>query len=261
MQGQYYDNAVQAGAGYTDERAVNAYVAKVFGWMFVGLMVTCLSTLGIVVGINVSDAFAGFIYSISQAVFIVFIVEVVLVSVISARVAKMNPAVAIMLYLLYAVLNGFTVGLFALLYAGSMAAVGTAAGITAASFGVMAVYGMVTKADLTKAGNLLKMGLFGLIILSVVNLFLGNGMMDFIICVVGLFIFLGLTAYDTHKIKNYYARAALDAAPEEDGGYGRPGLGQEGFASNLAIVGALTLYLDFINMFLFILRLLGRGRK
>lgn len=262
MQEQYYDNT---GVVYAaDENAVNAYVAKVFGWMFVGLMVTCLSTLGIVLGINVSDAFASFIAGLSQMVFLVFIVEVIIVGAISARVAKMNPATAIMMYLLYAVINGLTVGLFAIQYAvavgGGIAILGTAMGITAVSFGVMAVYGLVTKADVSKAGNILKMGLIGIIILSVVNIFLGNGMMDFIICVVGLFIFLGLTAYDANKIKNYYAQVAL-SGDSENQGYLRPGLDQQGLASNLAIVGALMLYLDFINMFLFILRLLGRGRR
>lgn len=273
MRDSYYSDASVLDARL-DENAVNGYVAKVFGWMFIGLLVTCLSTLGIVYGVNISDAFAGFIANLSRVVFIVFIVEVLLVGVISARVAKMNPTTAILLYLLYAVLNGFTVGLFAMLYAGNMATLGLAVGITALSFGVMAVYGLVTKSDVTKAGNLLKMGLVGLIIMSVVNIFLGNGMLDFVICLVGLFIFLGLTAYDTKKIKTYYASVALAGgtrigSTHADGNasntaslsYDRLDYDQNALASNLAIVGALTLYLDFINMFLFILRLINGGRK
>ena len=258
MQQPYYSADVYDAR--VDEQAVNAYVAKVFGWMFIGLLITCLTTVLLMYGVNVSEAFADFIVSLSQVVLIVFIAEVIIVGLISARVAKMNPATAKMLYVLYSVLNGLTFGLIAVLYAnqtGGIYTLGLAFGITAVSFGVMAVYGLVTQSDITKFGNLLKMGLIGLLIVMVVNIFLRSAAMDYAICIAGLFIFLGLTAYDTKMIKAHYAQVALNGP---DVGSGFEGIGQDALASNLAIVGALKLYLDFINIFMFVLRLLG-GRK
>ncbi|MCL2664240.1 MAG: Bax inhibitor-1/YccA family protein [Defluviitaleaceae bacterium] len=232
--------------------AVNQYVAKVFGWMFIGLLVTCLSTAGIFAMMG-SEWFADIVYGLTQIIIVVFIVELIMVYFISSRINKMNPALTVALYLIYAALNGLTVGFFAVIYARQTAIL--AFGLTAVCFGIMALYGFFTQADLTKAGSLLMMGLIGIIIMSVVNLFLGSGLLDYLICIAGLFIFLGLTAYDTKKIKTVYAPAALQA--ESTGEYS----GQV-FSSNLAISGALALYLDFINLFLFIIRLLGgRGRS
>ena len=224
---------------------VNRYIAKVFGWMFLGLMLTALSTFAIVVGIGVSPAFAAAIQSLSQVILIVFLVQILLVGYISVRLEKMNTSTAILLYLVYAIVNGFTVGLFALMHAGS--GVITAFAITAISFGAMAVYGLKTKQDLTRAGNLFRMGLIGIIVLSIVNIFLGSGSLDFFICLAGLVIFLGLTAYHTSQIKNYY--------------YHTSATGDVRMANNLAIIGALMLYLSFINLFMFILRLMTGGRR
>jgi len=246
-----------------DQHAVNAYIAKVFGWMFFGLMLTALTTFAILHGINVNETFANFIIQVQQVVFIVFIVEFALVVTISARVAKMNPTTAKLLYILYAILNGFTFGLFAVLYAyhtgGGMQTLGVAFLLTAVCFGIMSVYGLITKADLTRIGNLLFMGLIGIIIISVVNIFIGSSMMDFLICVVGLFLFLGITAHRTHMIKHHFAHVATGEAGVEVDEYGYTR--QSALASNLAIVGALMLYLAFINMFMFILRLLGGGSR
>ena len=228
-----------------DGAGVNRYIAKVFGWMFLGLALTALSTFAIVVGIAISPAFAGVIGVLSQVILLVFLVQVFLVGYISVRVEKMNTSTAIALYLLYAIANGFTVGLFAFLQAGS--GVVTAFAITAASFGVMAVYGLKTKQDLTKAGNLFKMALIGLIILMVVNIFLDSSSLALMLSVVGLFVFLGLTAYNTSQIKNYYIHTAMT--------------GDVQLADNLAIVGALSLYLSFINLFMFILRLMTGWRR
>ena len=224
---------------------VNRYVAKVFGWMFFGLLLTAMSTFTIVVAINISETAAALVNSLMPLAFIVFLVQVFMVGALSLRITKMNTSTAVLLYVTYAIVNGFTIGFIALMYAGS--GVVSAFLITAVSFGVMAIYGYKTKADLTKAGNLLRMGLIGIIILSVVNIFLGSGMMDFLICIAGLFIFLGLTAYDTKKIKTQYAQVAVSG-------------GDVKLANNLAIIGALMLYLDFINLFMFILRLMG-GRR
>jgi hypothetical protein len=257
MQNNYYQpHTIHA---QPDESAVNAYVAKVFGWMFAGLMITCLSTVVIMYGIEASEAFAGFIGAAMRMIMIIFVGQVILVWQISAKVTKLNPSTAKALYVLYSVLNGLTFGLVAVLYAAQTGngayTLGMAFGITAVSFGVMAVYGMVTKTDITRFGSLFRMALIGLIILMVVNWFMGSSGLDYLICIAGLFIFLGLTAYDTKMIKSYYAQVAING-PEQGSGF--EGVDREALASNLAIVGALKLYLDFINMFMFILRLLSR---
>ncbi|MCL2406053.1 MAG: Bax inhibitor-1/YccA family protein [Defluviitaleaceae bacterium] len=252
-------------ANQVDQYAINAYVARVFGWMFIGLLVTALTTIGIIYGINVNEAFADFIIGMQQVVFLVFIAEFFIVVAISARVTKMNPTTAKLMYLVYAVLNGFTFGLFAVLYAyhsgGGIHTLGMAFGLTAVCFGIMAAYGLITKADLTRFSNLLFMGLIGIIIASVANIFMGNGMLDFLICVIGLFLFLGITAHRTQMIKNHFAHVALSANAnhgQDEYGYN---LQQSALASNLAIVGALMLYLAFINIFMFILRLFGGGSR
>ena len=249
---------------HVDEWAVNAYVVKVFGWMFFGLLVTTLATVGIVVGIGASYEFAYFVLSLIQppGIFVVFIAQIALVWIISARVMTMNPGTAKLLYVIYASLNGLTVGLIAILFSaaiGGMHVLGTAFGLTAASFGAMALYGYFTGRDLTSFSSLLRMALIGLILVMVVNMFLGSDTMGFAISIVGLFIFLGLVAADTNKIKNHFARVALGSTDESRAAMGSQ-LDQQALASNLAIVGALMLYLDFINIFLFILRILGNRR-
>ena len=227
------------------EDGVNRYIAKVFGWMFLGLMLTALSTLAIVIGLQISLEFALVIQRLSAAILIVFLVQILLVGYISVRLEKINTSTAILLYLIYAISNGFTVGLFALMQAGE--SIITAFAITAISFGIMAVYGLTTKQDLTKVGNLFRMGLIGIIILSIANIFMGSSSLDFFICIAGLVIFLGLTAYHTSQIKNYY--------------YHTSATGDVRLANNLAIIGALMLYLSFINLFMFILRLMTGGRR
>ena len=263
QQGGFFQ-AADPGLAHVDELAVNAYVVKVFGWMFFGLMVTTLATVGIVMGIGASDAFWNFVVSLLQfpGILVVFVAQIGLVWVISARVMTMNPGTAKMLYVLYASLNGLTVGLIAILFSlqiGGMHVLGTAFGLTAASFGAMALYGYFTGRDLTSFSSLLRMALIGLILVMVVNMFLGSDTMGFAISIVGLFIFLGLVAADTNKIKNHFERMALGSTNESRAAMGI-NIDQQALASNLAIVGALMLYLDFINIFLFILRILG-GRR
>ena len=240
-----------------DESAVNAYVARVFGWMFIGLLVTALTTVGLI--FLAQDPY---IMDMLFNVFLfVVIAELALVWAISARVTKMNPTTAKLLFLLYAAMNGLTFGFIAVLYAymfgAGMHTIGLAFGITAVSFGIMAVFGLTTNRDLTRMGNLAYMMLFGLIIAMVANWFMGSGMVDFLICVVGLILFMGITAYKTNAIKHHYAQVALS-----ENGAASVGarVDQEALASNLAISGALSLYLAFINMFMFILRLLARRR-
>jgi FtsH-binding integral membrane protein len=175
----------------------------------------------------------------------------------------MNPTTSKLLFMLYAAMNGLTFGFVAVLFAyqvfeNPMGTIGLAFGITSVTFGIMAVYGMITRSDLTRFGNLLFMGLIGLIIASVANWFIGGAMLDLVVIVGGLFLFMGLTAYHTHNIKHPFAQIALaDNGAEAIGAR----VDQEALASNLAITGALSLYLAFINMFWFILRILARIRR
>ena len=255
----YYDpdNIVDVGA--VEEYLVNSFVAKVFGWMFFGLLITALTTVAIIFGIYTSDAFAAFVGAAMEAMLIIFIIKFVLVYFVSARVHRMNPGTAKMLYVIYAMINGLTFGLlvyfFGAYYVG-MPTVAAAFGISALSFGIMAVYGLTTKNDLTHIGNLLFMGLIGIIIAGFVNWFLGSSMLEFLVLVGGLGIFLGIVATHTNRIKNYYAQAVL-YGNNPDGSLTEE---QEAFASNLAIHGALTLYIAFINIFIRILLILARSR-
>ena len=260
-QHEYYDPDEMVDISLLEEYAINSYVAKVFGWMFFGLLITTLTTVAIVVGTNASMAFAQFIATALEFTLAIVIVQFVLVFFMSARVHRMHPSTAKLLYVVYAALNGLTFGLivyiFGAYYVG-MSTVVAAFGITAVSFGVMAIYGFVTRSDLTNIGNLLIMGLFGVIIAGIANWFLNNTFLEFIIIVSGLGIFLGLVAYHTNRIKNCYAQVALYG----DNPDGTLTWEQEALASNLAIHGALTLYLAFINIFLRVLILLAsRGRR
>jgi len=238
--------------------AVNAYIAKVFGWMFLGLLVTALTTLGLIYGLYAGGAIASFVAFLIQIIYVIMIFELVLVFCLSRWITSMRPGLAKFLYLVFAVTNGLTFGLVALFAAyflgDGLYTLGMAFGITALTFGIMAIYGLVTKTDLTRIGNLLFMGLIGLIIVSVANIFLGSSMLEFIICIVGLFIFLGLTAFDTNRLKNQFAEIALSRDAYQL--YGARS--QKALASNLAIIGALGLYLNFINILWFILKLFLR---
>ncbi len=164
--------------------------------------------------------------------------ELGLVFWLSARIKTMTAERASLLFILYAVLNGLTMSTVFLLY--TSASITSTFFITAGTFGTMSFYGYTTKKDLTSWGNLLFMALIGLIISTVVNMFLQSTMLYYLLNYVGVIIFVGLTAYDTQKIK----RMASQINSEED-------------AKKGAIIGALTLYLDFINLFLYLLRILG----
>jgi hypothetical protein len=148
---------------------------------------------------------------------------------------------ATLLFLLYSVLNGATLSSIFLIY--SVDSIATTFFVTAGTFGVMALYGAVTKQDLSKLGNILVMALIGVIIATVVNLFLKNGLLDMVVSGIGVLVFVGLTAYDTQKIKLMLADAEAGETTEK-----------------IALLGALSLYLDFVNLFLHLLRFMG-GRK
>ncbi len=167
-----------------------------------------------------------------------------LVMYLSFAMHKLSPAVATSLYILYAVLNGIFLAPIVLVY--TSASIAKTFIITAGMFAGMSVYGMTTKKDLTGWGSFLIMGLWGLILASIVNIFMKSSMMDFVISIVGVIVFVGLTAYDTQKLKEMG-----ETAPLHDSVAIRRG----------ALLGAITLYLDFINLFLYMLRLFGDRRS
>ena len=218
---------------------LSEFMSKSFGWMFAGLLVTFAVGIGAVM--------TGLIYPlINSGLFILtFIAELVLVFALSARVQQLQPSTATGIFFGYAVLNGLNLSAIFLVYDYRNLILAFLVG--AVYFGVMAVYGNVTNRDLTGWGPKLLGGLIALIVCSLVGgLFAAFGMsfgvMDLVFCAVGLLIFMGLTAYDTQMLKYYYSYFGGDAA----------------MLHKASIIGALNLYLDFINIFLYILRMLGR---
>ncbi len=221
---------------YATIKGMNAFISKVFGWMFIGLLLSAGIAYYVASNPNL-------IYTIvTNPVLLIglMIGELVLVSVLSARITRIKYGTAVGMFLFYAALNGITLSTIFLAYTGE--SIVNAFAITAVTFGVMCVYGYVTKSDLTRFRSILFMGLIGLLVLSVINLFLRSSGMEWFISLLGLFVFLGLTAYDMQKLKGYY--------------FGTEG--NEAIRGNLGIIGALSLYLDFINLFLIFLRLFGR---
>lgn len=216
------------------------FVNKVYVWMGLALTVTG------VVAMRVADsgAFMGMFTGQSSAMpfYILLAVELGLVWWMSSRIDKMSSGFATALFILYSSLNGVTLSV--LFYVYTSASIASTFFITAGTFGVCSAYGYFTKKDLTSMGGFLFMALIGIIIASVVNFFLASTILYWIISYIGVGIFIGLTAYDTQKIKKMSLE--VDAESEE---------GKKG-----AVMGALALYLDFINMFLFLLRIFGSRR-
>jgi len=215
------------------------FMNKVYAWMSSALLIT-----GFVAWwAATTPAFLEILYppqgGINKLVFYGLIgAELGLVVWLSARIQQMTAERASLLFIIYSVLNGLTMSTIFLLY--TSASISSTFFITAGTFGAMSFYGYTTKKDLTSWGNLLFMGLIGLVIATVVNMFLQSSMLYYILNYVGVLVFVGLTAYDTQKIK----KLANSLNSEED-------------AKKGAIMGALTLYLDFINLFLYLLRLFG----
>ncbi|NLL04675.1 MAG: Bax inhibitor-1/YccA family protein [Clostridiaceae bacterium] len=227
----YEDGAIDS------KSALSAQMARVFGWMFIGLIITGLTAKYIAT----SEAIVKMLYS-GRFTFLGFLIlELVFVWFISSRAMHMDYGMAAAAFIMYSVLNGITLSVIFLAYTGNSVAL--AFFMTAGFFGFMCVYGLVTKTDLTSLGSLFLMGLFGLIIVSIINLFLRSTALYWIISFVGVAIFLGLTAYDSQKIK---AISMKYTGTEKE--------------RNVAVLGALILYLDFVNLFLYILRILGRRK-
>jgi len=212
-----------------------AFIRSVYAWMGGGLLLTALASLWVVS----STAMQQLLFSSRAPFFMLMLAEIGLVLWLSFRITKMSPAAAASAFLVYSLLNGLTLSVIFFVY--TQASIVSAFVTCAGMFAAMSVYGMVTKRDLTSVGSFFFMGLIGIVICSVINIFLKSSALGFAISFIGVFVFLGLTAWDTQKLKAYAT------APE--------------LRENLAVYGALALYLDFINLFLMLLRLFGGNRR
>lgn len=233
-----YNNYNEYNPAVADERGLSAYISKVFGYMFLGLLITAAVAYYVASSENL-------VYAILSNYILFFglmIGELALVAYLMGWITKMRYSTAVTVFVLYSILNGITLSVILLAFTASSVAYTFA--IASITFGVMAVYGYATRTDLTRVGNLLFMGLIGLIVMSLVNLFMHSSTLEWLISLVGLFVFLGLTAYDTQRIKQYYYAAG----------------GNYELSRKVAISGALKLYLDFINLFLILLRFFGKRR-
>lgn len=222
-------------ASLSDER-VGAFLSKVYGWMFFGLLVTAVTAFVIAS----SPALIEIVYANRLILWGIFFAQIGLVIYLSARVNQVAPATAAALFILYSGLVGVTSSVILLIYTGS--SITATFIITAGMFGATAVFGTVTKRSLAGWGQFLFMGLIGLIIASIVGIFWQNDALQFVISVVGVLVFTGLTAWDAQRLKQMAV-----ALPD-----GRVGA--------YAVVGALSLYLDFINLFFFLLRFTGNRK-
>lgn len=236
-QGQYqnpYNNQ-----GYMDMNlktiATQEVVAKSFLFMVVALIITAVASL-------TTSPLIAYRMLTGNGFFILLIAELAIVMVSNWAVSKNNAILAGILFAAYSYLTGVTCSILFVAY--TTASITVIFLVTAAIFAIMAIFGLVTKKDLSSAGSILMMGLLGIIIVSFVNLFLlKSSMLDTIICGIGVLIFVGLTAYDTQKIKRLVA------------------VSNDGNVLTLALMGAFELYLDFINLFLKLLRLFGKRRN
>ena len=216
---------------------LQSIMRQVYTWMVLGMLITAGFAY-----VTVSTALINF--AMNPIILIVaMLAEIGLVMGISFGLNKISAGTAAMLFFVYAALNGFTLSIIMLTF--SLGSVFLAFVSTAALFGAMSIIGYTTKVDLTKMGTFLMMGVFGLVIAMVVNMFINSGPLDLIVSIAGVLIFTGLTAYDTQRIGRM---AAQMTATQGDS------------TAKFGIFGALKLFLDFINMFLFMLRLFGRRR-
>lgn len=233
-----YGHSNQATIVQARAEASSIFLAKVFNWMAIGLGLT-----GIIAYVTAYSGLAAALVR-SPLFFLLFIGELGLVFYLSARIDKLKASTATGLFVGYSALNGVTLSMIFLMYTSSSIA-GTFF-ITAGMFAAMAIYGLVTKRDLSGMGSFMLMGLFGIIIASIVNIFLQSSSLYWTISLIGVLVFVGLTAYDVQKIKRMGEAGILEAG--------------ESAVRKGAIMGALALYLDFINLFLMLLRFFGGAR-
>src|SRR5258706_8246216 len=212
----------------------SSFLGQVYAWMTAGLLVTSA-----VASYTASaPSVLNLIYGNPFTIWILFIAQIGVVIGLSAAIDRLTPSAATALFVAYAALNGLTLSAIFLVYTSTSIAQAFLA--TAATFGVMSLYGATTKRDLSTAGNLLVMALIGFVIGSIINLFWANSALYWVLTYLGIAVFIGLTAWDTQQIKRMSEQAQDDTS-----------------ARQLAIFGALKLYLDFINLFLLLLRVFG----
>jgi FtsH-binding integral membrane protein len=246
-------------AGRVDAAAVDAglraYMLRIYNYMSIGLAITGLAALGVYMGAVTPDAAGaagkigktyltsfGVLMFASPLKWVFMLAPLVMVFAISFGINRLKPATAQLLFWAFAALMGISLSSIFLVY--THTSIVRVFFITAASFGALSLYGYTTKRDMTGMGSFLLMGLFGLVIASVVNIFVASSMLQFVVSVVGVLIFAGLTAWDTQRLKNDYI-------------YGYASQGGD-VAERAAITGALSLYLNFINLFTLLLQLLGQ---
>ena len=246
---QNIQSKVSTAETHVMDEGLRAYMLKVYNFMASGVFLTgiiALISFKISVVTDAGGAITGFTNFGNTLFFsgfkwIVMLAPLGIVFYMSFGIRKMSAAKAQTVFWFFAALMGLSLSWILLVYTG--ASVARVFFITSATFGAMSIYGYTTKRDLTKLGSFLMMGLIGIIIASVVNIFMKSTMMYFVISILGVLIFVGLTAYDTQKIKNMYLVS--------DSGE---------IMGKKAVMGALTLYLDFINLFIMLLRLFGQRR-
>ncbi len=215
-----------------------SFLPKVYGWMTAGLALTALAAMLTLS----SQAALNLIFGNKMVFYALIFGELGLVIALSAAINKISSTTATLMFLLYSALNGVTFASIFLIYTSS--SIASTFFIASGTFGAVSLYGYVTKRDLTGWGSFFFMGLIGIIIASVVNIFLQSEMISWVISYIGVFVFVGLTAYDTQKIKQI----------------GAAGFSDEESRKKSTIIGALRLYLDFINLFLMLLRIMGNRR-
>ncbi len=232
MDRQPYPQAQRIAAVQSD------FVRRVYNWMGLGLATTAIVSLFTASNPALWQMIAG-----NQLVFLgIIIAELGLVIALSAAIDRISASSAILLFFVYSALNGLTLSVIFIAY--TKASIANAFFVTAGTFAVMSVYGYTTKKDLTSWGSFLFMGLVGIVLASLVNMFFNSESVNWIITYIGVIVFVGLTAYDTQAIKTMAGLGFGSAESEQKG----------------AVIGALRLYLDFINLFLMLLRIFGRRR-
>jgi FtsH-binding integral membrane protein len=246
-------------AGRTDAATVDAglrsYMLRIYNYMTIGLAITGFAALGVYMAAVTTDQAGavarfgnayltqfGYAMYVSPLKWLFILAPLAMVFAISFGINRLKPATAQLLFWAFAALMGISLSSIFLVY--THTSIVRVFFITSATFGALSLYGYTTKRDLTGMGSFLIMGLFGIVIASLVNIFLGSSMLQFIVSVVGVLVFAGLTAWDTQRLKNEYI-------------YGYASEGGD-VAERAAITGALSLYLNFINLFTLLLQLLGQ---
>lgn len=218
--------------------AQKEYLLKMYAWMVGGLLLTGITALAVVSSPELMIT----IWTNTLLRWGVLLAPLGMVFALSGGINRMSVGVASSIFILYSILTGVMLSMVFVVY--TSASIATTFFIAAGMFATMSIYGFVTKADLSSMGSFMRMGLFGVLIALVVNWWLDSPALHFAISIIGVIVFTGLTAYDTQKLKEEYV----------------PGVEATEHGKKAAILGALTLYLDFINLFLFLLRLLGNRR-